>query len=592
MTKRKSFTLVEVIVGVGVFLIVGISAWEGFGYITKLVNASRIKISAVALANEQLELVRNLPYTDVGIIGYVPSGKLIRSSKMIRDNIPFNIAFVVANVDDPFDGTANGSPADTSPADYKSVEIEISCSNCQNFLPFKLKTTVAPKNLENAENNGSLFIKVIDANGQAVSQANVHIVNNQVSPTINMTEITNNTGWLQLVGIPPSVESYQITVSKTGYSTDQTYPSGAPGNPNPLKPHATVVIQQVTQITFAIDKVSTLNILTVDDMCAHKGYVDFNLQGAKLIGANPNVYKYGADHQTNSNGQLTISNLEWDSYSVNLIDDNYLFAGSIPISPFALAPDSVLDLFLIVKQVLPKAILIKVKDASTLLPLSEATVRMQKPGWDQNLLSGRGYLRQTDWNSGSGQENFIDPTKYWSQNNTITTSSELKLEKQGQKYLTSGWLISSTFDTGSTTNFYNLIWQPQDQPPQTEVKFQIATSATNPPESWNFLGPNGTSGTYYTLSDTNINSIHNNDRYLRYKIFLSTNDTSVTPTVSDIAVTFSSYCIPSGQAFFYNLPASGNWTLTVSKAGYQTHSETVDINQDWQDREVLLAPSL
>jgi hypothetical protein len=164
------------------------------------------------------------------------------------------------------------------------------------------------------------------------------------------------------------------------------------------------------------------------------------------------------------------------------------------------------------------------------------------------------------------------------------------LVKIGNNYQPNGWLISSTFDTGASSNFYNIIWQPQDQPPQTEVKFQIATASINPPESWNFLGPDGTPNTYYTLSNTNVNSVHNGDRYLRYKVFLSTQNYLVTPNVSDVAVTFSSTCIPSGQAFFYSLPAAVNWTLTVSKTGYQTHEETVDINQDWQERVIDLSP--
>ena len=584
INKKRGFTLVETLVSLGLFLVIAISVWQGFFYISELVRVSRLKVTGIALANEQLELVRNLPYADVGISGGIPSGKLTRTRQIIRNGVPFTATFTVRNIDDSFDGWTG---TDT---DYKSVEIEISCASCRNFPAIKVTTTAAPKNLETAANNGALFIRSLNANGEAVAQANVHIVNNQVSPTIDINETTDNNGWLQIVDAPPSVGSYQITVTKSGYSTEKTYPPGAQGNPNPVKPHATVVIQQVTQITFAIDKVSALNVLTVDEYCSRKSYLDFHLQGAKLIGTDPNVYKYSENHQTNSNGQKNITSLEWDNYSIDLTDDSYLFAGSIPIAPFNLNPDTTLDLFLIVKQVLPRAILVKVKDASTQLPLSGATVRMQKPGHDHSLLTGRGYLKQTDWGGGSGQTNFVDETKYWSQDGNIATTSELKLVKIGNNYQPNGWLISSTFDTGASSNFYNIIWQPQDQPPQTEVKFQIATASINPPESWNFLGPDGTPNTYYTLSNTNVNSVHNGDRYLRYKVFLSTQNYLVTPNVSDVAVTFSSTCIPSGQAFFYSLPAAVNWTLTVSKTGYQTHEETVDINQDWQERVIDLSP--
>lgn len=590
---RNGFTLIELIISTVIFVMIGLGIWQGYAYVSDLVRVARIKTTALALANEQLEIVRNLPYSDVGVIGFVPPGKLPETINLIRNNINFQVKFTVRNFDDPFDGTIDGDPRDLSPADYKSVEVEISCLTCRNFPALRMTTTVAPKNLETITNNGALFIRVINANGDPVPQANVRIVNSQVNPPIDMTDTTDNNGWLQIVDVPPSVENYAITASKTGYSTERTYKPGEPGNPNPVKPHATVVAGQVTQITFTIDKVSTLNVYSMNQYCSRIGYVDFHLQGAKLIGTNPDVYKYSQDHTTNANGQKIISNLEWDSYAVTLTDDDYALAGSIPLTPFNLSPDTTLDLFLIVRVVMPKAILVKIRDASTLLPLSDATVRMQKPGWDLSLLTGRGYLRQTDWNGGSGQRDFIDETKYWSQDGNIETNNpagEIKLVKVGGNYRPNGWLISSTFDTGASSNFYNIIWQPQDQPPQTEVKFQIATSSTNPPETWNFLGPDGTPNTYYTLSDTNIYSGHNGDRYLRYKVFLSTQNSSVTPNVSDIAVTFSSSCIPSGQAFFYNLPAAVNWTLTVSKTGYQTHTENVNINRDWQEREVFLEP--
>jgi len=587
--KRKGFTLVEIMVSVALFLIIGIGVWQGYSYVSDLVRVTRIKTTAIALANEQLEIVRNLPYSDVGTVGGIPAGKLPPTQQITRGGVTFTVDFSVKNIDDPFDGNF---PNDTAPADYKLVEVIISCPSYRNFSSLKITTTAAPKNLEISSNNGALFIRVLNANGQPVPQANVHIVNNQVSPPINMTETTDNNGWLELVDVPPSVESYQITVSKDGYSEEKTYPPGAPNNPNPVKPHATVVAGQITQITFVIDKVSTLNVYSMNQYCSPVGNIDFHLQGAKLIGTNPDVYKYSQDHATNANGQKIISNLEWDNYSLTLTDTQYALAGSIPIIPFNLNPNTTLDFFLIVRQVAPKAILVKVKDASTQLPLSGATVRIQKPGWDLSLLTGRGYLRQTDWSGGSGQVNFIDETKYWSQDGNINDDNgEIKLVKIGNNYRPSGWLISSTFDTGAASNFYNIIWQPSDQPPQTEVKFQIATSSVNPPESWDFKGPDGTPNTYYTLSDTNIYSGHNGDRYLRYKVFLSTQNQSVTPNVAEIAITFSSSCIPSGQAFFYNLPTANIWTLTVSKAGYQTYTEeNIDINQDWQEREISLNP--
>ena len=166
-----------------------------------------------------------------------------------------------------------------------------------------------------------------------------------------------------------------------------------------------------------------------------------------------------------------------------------------------------------------------------------------------------------------------------------------KLWKQfGIEYVPQGYLISSAFDTGSAGNFHQILWQPQDQPPATgpdSVRFRIATN--NNKTSWNFLGPDGTTDTFYTLANQNINSLHNGDRYLRYKTLLQTASTTWTPTVSDISFTFTSSCVPPGQVFFTGLGAGG-YTLTVSKAGYQPFTDTITVSSPWQQREVILSP--
>jgi hypothetical protein len=220
-------------------------------------------------------------------------------------------------------------------------------------------------------------------------------------------------------------------------------------------------------------------------------------------------------------------------------------------------------------------------------------VQLRSTDYDVTFTTGRGFLRQTDWSEGEGQEDFVDPAKYFTSDGNIEVTNpvgELRLRKVFDQYESSGYLISSTFDTGSPSNFHQIIWQPQDQSPETgpdSVKFQIATNNDN--TTWNFLGPDGTSNTLYTLANPIINSLHNNDRYLRYKVFLQTADTAYTPNVAEIAITFTSSCVPPGQVFFPGLDL-GDYDLTISKSGYQTFNDTVTISTPWQQREVLLAP--
>jgi len=590
---QKGFSLIEALVGVAVFVIIAVSVYQAYVMVIDAVRVLRLKTTATALANEQFEIVRNLSYVDVGVLGGIPSGKIPRTQTLTRDNVSFTVETTIRNIDDPFDGTIGGTPNDLSPADYKLVDLEISCSSCKNFQPLHFTTQVGPRGLETASTNGALFVRVFDGVGQPVQGANVHIENNQVIPPIIIDDTTNNDGMLQIVDAPPGVEAYEITVSKSGYSEDRTYPTGVPENPNPLKPHATVALQQLTQISFAIDRTSTLNVSSVTQTCAPVGNIDFSLKGSKLIGTNPDVLKFNNTYVTNGSGGKTISNLEWDTYNFSLTDAAYDLASAIPLAPLTLNPNTNQDIKFIVEPKDPRAFLVTIKDAGTQLPLSEATVQLQGGSYDVTLTTGRGFLRQTDWSGGSGQEDFVDSTKYFSSDGNIETADpagELRLRKIFDQYESSGYLISSTFDTGSPSNFHQIIWQPQDQPPATgqdSVRFQIATNNDN--ATWNFLGPDGTQNTFYTLTNPIINSIHNNDRYLRYKVFLQTTNIAFTPNVAEIAITFTSACVPPGQVFFTGLTA-GDYDLTISKSGYQTFNDTITISANWQQREILLTP--
>jgi len=103
-------------------------------------------------------------------------------------------------------------------------------------------------------------------------------------------------------------------------------------------------------------------------------------------------------------------------------------------------------------------------------------------------------------------------------------------------YQISGTLTSSVHDTGYSADFGNISWTATTQA-STVIKFQIATNSDN--STWNFIGPGGTSGSYYTSSGTGIWTGHDGDRYIKYKSFLSTTDGSVTPTLHDVSITYN-----------------------------------------------------
>ncbi len=72
-------------------------------------------------------------------------------------------------------------------------------------------------------------------------------------------------------------------------------------------------------------------------------------------------------------------------------------------------------------------------------------------------------------------------------------------------------------------------------------------------------------------------------------MILSTLNTDFTPTVANVAVTFTSECIPPGQAIFSGL-SNGDYTLQVDKIGYTSQSIPVTINSSWQRQNISLSP--
>ena len=131
--NQKGFTLIEMLVGSAVFVVIALAAYQAFSVLMATTLYTRIKVSATELANERFEIIRNLPYSDVGIVGGLPVGKIVRVQNITRDNYSFTVQTTIRSVDDPFDGTIGGSPNDTSPADYKLVDLDITCSSCKNF---------------------------------------------------------------------------------------------------------------------------------------------------------------------------------------------------------------------------------------------------------------------------------------------------------------------------------------------------------------------------------------------------------------------------------------------------------------------------
>jgi hypothetical protein len=98
-----------------------------------------------------------------------------------------------------------------------------------------------------------------------------------------------------------------------------------------------------------------------------------------------------------------------------------------------------------------------------------------------------------------------------------------------------GYLESSTYDANGHLGLGNITWE-SEVTPDTFIKFQIASSNEISPTTWRFYGPDGTENTFYNTSGQNISNIHSTDRYLRYKIYLSSNDKNASCILKEVTI--------------------------------------------------------
>ena len=389
--SQKGMSLIESIIGIG---LIGIVFWGIVGmYVlsVKIVAQSKLRSAAIFLANQRIEEIRSLSYENVGTVGGVPSGPVPQKETKNYNGGEFTIKTTIVYVDDPSDGI---SPEDSVPTDYKKAEVRVSWAG-ENSGEVLFATDIVPNTVEESVGGGILSISVKDAENQGVSNAEVHIYNDQVDPIIDASYLTNSQGNLVLLGLPESTESYQITVTKTGYSTDRTY--GEDEVDTPLKPHASVFNNQTTEIGFEIDLLGTMNISTTgseENGYPPVGNVQFRLRGEKIIGTDAfgdPVYKTDKILQTDSSGLLEISNLEWDSYNFSIISPEGLNLigiesplGTTTTQPIDLLPGETKEIRLILGA--QNSCLVKVYDASTGDSIFSASTRLyNSTGYDETI---------------------------------------------------------------------------------------------------------------------------------------------------------------------------------------------------------------
>lgn len=77
-------------------------------------------------------------------------------------------------------------------------------------------------------------------------------------------------------------------------------------------------------------------------------FVDFDLNSSKLIYTDPDKLKYEKSFTSNAQGELLITDLEWDTYTLIVTDPLYSLGSSDPETPFFLNPATTINLTIVV----------------------------------------------------------------------------------------------------------------------------------------------------------------------------------------------------------------------------------------------------
>jgi len=134
----------------------------------------------------------------------------------------------------------------------------------------------------------------------------------------------------------------------------------------------------------------------------------------------------------------------------------------------------------------------------------------------------------------------------------------------------SGTFTSSILDTIGNIGFRTLDFTASTTV-STTIKFQLRSGKTiDELNSRDFVGPDGSTSTYYTTSGTQIWSGHSGDRYIQYKAYLETTDTFTfqTPYLNDVTIGWfpppgTLISSPYDTSDSSNVVAKIQWTATT-----------------------------
>lgn len=392
--------LIEAMTLLFVFSVVVVTFYSvislGLGYIQN----SKNRLIALAVANERMEIMRNLKYEDIGTIDGEISGNIPQEMEVTEAGKTFLVRTLVEYQLDSYDELY--PPDDLAFEDYKKVLITVSWSDgISQDGEVQLESRFVPAGLEVPNpNDGILLINVFSdqPGGAGIPGSTVRVVNLETG--LNTEKETAVDGSVYFLGdkVGESIQKYQITVTKTDHETVATFPPYPETAYNPVDVHASVVLGQINVTNIVQNELANIKIRTVDFLDQPIEAVDFHLEGGRRLGTNliepyDPIYNFEEDGETNSEGEKLFSSLSPGAYVFSLADavlEDYALVNITPHASFVLqSADETLDVRVQLAAKTVTSLLVDVLSSLDESPVEGINVRLTNTeGYDQVLTTG------------------------------------------------------------------------------------------------------------------------------------------------------------------------------------------------------------
>jgi type II secretory pathway pseudopilin PulG len=273
--SKAGITLVELLIVTGITVVIFSGLFASVQYTFRVIANSSAKLSALSLANDRMEYFRSLPYNDVGTIAGIPTGTIPQNSTTTLNGIEFAERVLVEYVDDPADGALTATTTDSNgiPSDYKRIKLEVSWTLNGQTDNISLVSNVVPRSIETTSGGGTVRVNVLDADSTFLSGAEVRLLNETTTTTIDVTRFSDLSGAALFSGAP-AASNYQIFVTAPGYSSDQTY-EATTTNPNPVTAPFAVLESDISTLSFQIGQLSDIFMTTLSSVTEDEEEEDF-----------------------------------------------------------------------------------------------------------------------------------------------------------------------------------------------------------------------------------------------------------------------------------------------------------------------------